>query len=165
MAVVRSRVIRGVTLFLLWLVLSHPISGADAVVGAIVAFVIAALPFPGPDVYAEIRLLPRRIAMAVAFVVVFLSAVVRSNIDVAFRVLSPQLPINPGIVRVRTKLRSRIGRLLLANSITLTPGTISVAIDGEDLYVHWINTSARDVEESTRAIVSGFEKYLEVSFG
>ncbi len=161
----RQRAVLGVSLFLLWLLLAGNLTTQEIVAGAIVALTISLLPLPGSAVYSEVLLAPRRIGAVVAYFFVFLWAVVKSNLDVAFRVLSPTLPINPGIVRVKTRLKSRIGRLLLANSITLTPGTISVAIDGENVFVHWINTNARDVEESTRQIVSGFEKYLEVSFG
>jgi multicomponent Na+:H+ antiporter subunit E len=162
---IRQRVVLGASLFILWLLLAGTVTTPEIVAGAAVALVIALLPLPGSSVYSEVLLAPRRIGAFIIYFFVFLWAVVKSNLDVAFRVLSPTLPINPGIVRVKTRLKSRIGRLLLANSITLTPGTISVAIEGEDIFVHWINTGARDVEESTRQIVSGFEKYLEVSFG
>ena len=161
----RQRAVLWVSLFLLWLLLAGTLTTQEIVAGAVVALLIALLPLPGAGVYGEVLLAPRRIGAVVAYFFVFLWAVVKSNLDVAFRVLSPTLPINPGIVRVKTRLKSRIGRLLLANSITLTPGTISVAIDGDDVFVHWINTGAPDVEESTRQIVSDFEKYLEVSFG
>jgi multicomponent Na+:H+ antiporter subunit E len=80
-------------------------------------------------------------------------------------VLSPALPLNPGIVKVRTRLKSRMGRLLLANSITLTPGTLTVDIDGEWLYIHWVTVASADIEAATAAIVSGFEGYLEVMYG
>ena len=165
MTSIRQRAVLATSLFILWLLLAGSLTTAEIVAGAVVGLFIALLPLPGSSVYAEVVLMPRRIGALGVYFFVFLWAVVKSNLDVAFRVLSPTLPINPGIVRVKTRLKSRIGRLLLANSITLTPGTISVAIDGEDIYVHWINTGARDVEESTRQIVSGFEKYLEVSFG
>jgi len=161
----RARSVLALVLLLLWMSLATPLSSQELVVGAIVAVLVAALPLPRASVYGELSLVPRRFVAAVSYLVVFLWEVVKSNIDVAFRVLSPQLPINPGIVRVKTKLKSRLGRLLLANSITLTPGTISVALDGEDLFVHWINVRAHDLEESTRQIVAKFEKYLEVSFG
>jgi len=161
----RQRAILAAVLFIVWLVLSLPLDIQEIAAAAIVAVLLAAVPLPGPAVYREIIPTPRRIVAAFVYVFVFLWAVIKSNIDVAFRVLAPELPINPGIVRVKTRLKSRLGRLLLANSITLTPGTISVDIDGEDLFVHWISTDARDVEESTRKIVSGFEKYLEVCFG
>ncbi len=161
----RQRGTLAVILVLFWVILAHPLSAQEIGVGIIVALIIAALPLPGIDLFGELKPLPRRIGAAGLFILVFLRAVVRSNLDVAFRVLSPQLPINPGIVRVKTRLKSRIGRLLLANSITLTPGTISVAIDGDDFYIHWISVGAKDVEGATRQIVWEFEKYLEVSFG
>jgi multicomponent Na+:H+ antiporter subunit E len=58
-----------------------------------------------------------------------------------------------------------LATILVVLWIALTPGTISVAIEGEDIYIHWINVGARDVEEATRQIVHDFEKYLEVSLG
>ena len=159
------RAVVAIVLAVLWIALAHPVSVQEVGLAIAVGIGISLLPLPGAEVYGEIRLVPRRIGAAIAYVGVFLLAVVRSNLDVAFRVLNPQLPINPGIVRVNTKLKSRLGRLLLATSITLTPGTISVAIEGEDIYIHWINVGARDVEGATRQIVHDFEKYLEVSLG
>jgi multicomponent Na+:H+ antiporter subunit E len=58
-----------------------------------------------------------------------------------------------------------MGRLMLANSITLTPGTLTVELEDEWLYVHWVNIESDDVEEATASIVSGFERYLEVIYG
>lgn len=165
MTPIRHRLVLGVTVFALWVILALPLSLQELVVGVIVTGVIMVIPLPGVSVYGEIRVSLKRSGYAAIFLFVFIRAVVKSNLDVASRVLSPTLPINPGIVRVKTALKSRIGRLLLANSITLTPGTITVAIEGEDIYVHWINTTTDDLEESTRRIVSDFEKYLEVSFG
>jgi len=68
----------------------------------------------------------------------FLWECLKANFDVAYRVLHPSLPINPGIVKVKTVLRSEVGLTFLANSITLTPGTMSVDIDKDNgvLYVH-----------------------------
>jgi multicomponent Na+:H+ antiporter subunit E len=162
---IRYRIVPGMAVFALWVLLALPVSLQELIVGLIVSTVITAVPLPGVSVYGEIRISLKRVWFAVIYLLVFLRAVVKSNLDVALRVLSPTLPINPGIVQVKTALKSRIGRLLLANSITLTPGTITVAIEGEDIFVHWINTTADDLEESTRQIVSDFEKYLEVSFG
>jgi len=53
----------------------------------------------------------------------------------------------------------------LANSITLTPGTLTVETDGEDYYIHWIDVSSKDIEGATEKIVHKFEKYLEVFYG
>ncbi len=96
----------------------------------------------------------------------FLWECIKANIDVAYRVLHPQLPINPGIVKVKTNLKSDTALTFLANSITLTPGTLSVDIDRDNgiLYVHWIDVRAKDVESATRIIVERFEKILEKIF-
>lgn len=161
----RYRPILGVVIFVLWIALSWIPDIQEVIAGVIIATLIAALALPGREVYGEFPLSLRKINAMITYLFVFLVAVVRSNLDVALRVLAPTLPINPGIVRVKTRLTSRLGRLLLANSITLTPGTISVAIHGDEIFVHWINVSSSDVEESTRKIVSDFERYLEVSFG
>jgi len=161
----RYRYVLGTLLFVLWIALAWLPSWQEVVVGGLVAVGLAFTPLPGREVYGEFPLTMKKIGSAVVFLFVFVGAVVRSNLDVAFRVLSPQLPINPGIVRVKTRLHSRLGRLLLANAITLTPGTISVAISDDDIFVHWINVASDDVEASTRKIVTEFEQYLEVCFG
>jgi multicomponent Na+:H+ antiporter subunit E len=96
---------------------------------------------------------------------VFLVSLLKSNLDVALRVIKPIIPINPGIVHVKTKLKSPLARLILANSITLTPGTLTVETSGEDFYIHWIDVQAADERGATEAIVRNFEKYLEVIFG
>jgi multicomponent Na+:H+ antiporter subunit E len=91
---------------------------------------------------------------------------IKANFDVAYRVVHPKLPIKPGIVKVKTKLKSDTGLTFLANSITLTPGTMSVDIDKENgyLYIHWINVKSTDLEKATEIIVSRFEKILEKIF-
>ncbi len=90
---------------------------------------------------------------------------IKSNFKLAYIVLTPGLPINPGIVKVRTKLKSPMARLLLANSITLTPGTLTIELEGEWLYVHWVTVESADIEVATQSIVAGFERYLEVMYG
>ena len=99
------------------------------------------------------------------YLLYFLKELVRSNLRLANVVLSPSLPLNPGIVKVRTRLTSRMGRLLLASSITLTPGTLTVALQGEWLYVHWVRVDHDDIDGATASIVAGFERYLEVMYG
>ena len=92
--------------------------------------------------------------------------VILANFDVAYRVLHPKLPINPGIVKVKTTLSTATGRVALANSVTLTPGTLTVELtDDGYLYVHWINVTTIDVEEATRKIISRFEPVLKEIFG
>ena len=68
----------------------------------------------------------------------FFYAMVKANLDVAYRVITGK--IRPGIVKISPGLTRDESRTLLANSITLTPGTFTLEIDDEgNLYVHWIN--------------------------
>jgi len=102
----------------------------------------------------------------VHYLPVFLWECIKANLDVAYRVIHPALPINPGIVRVKTNLKSDTALTFLANSITLTPGTLSVDIDRDNglLYIHWIDVKAKDTEAATRIIVERFEKILKKVF-
>lgn len=102
----------------------------------------------------------------VCYLPLFLWECLKANLDVAYRVLNPRLPIKPGIVKVKTSLRSDTGLTFLANSITLTPGTMSVDIDRERgfLYVHWINVQATEIEAATKIVVQRFEPILKRIF-
>jgi multicomponent Na+:H+ antiporter subunit E len=74
----------------------------------------------------------------------FFLEVIKANLDVAYRVIT--MNIRPGIIRVSSGLKTDLGIFMLANSITLTPGTITVDIDEKthDLYIHNINVGKGD---------------------
>jgi len=165
MKILKAKILASLALWVVWMLLTAPWSAQEAIAGTAVALLVAFLPLFPASPLGDLRLTPKAIAYGVAYVFVFIKALVLSNFDVAFRVLHPKLPIDPGIVRVTTKLKTPLGRLLLANSITLTPGTITVEMRGEDIYVHWIKVAATDPEGATAVIVGSFEKYLEVICG
>lgn len=108
---------------------------------------------------------PKKLAYSIYYIYFLFIEIVKSNLDVAMRVIKPVIPINPGIVIVKTKLKSPMGRLILTNSITLTPGTLTVDMIDDTLYIHWIDVTNMDEKAATEKIVSNFEKYLEVIFG
>jgi multicomponent Na+:H+ antiporter subunit E len=153
------------SLFLFWVLLNGSLAMDVLIVGAVAAAVITFLFRDGLALFAEFRATPEAVVMAVRYVPYFLKELVKSNLNVATIVLAPSLPLNPGIVKVRTKLKSRMGRMLLANSITLTPGTLTVEMDGEWFYIHWVSVDSPDIEGATASIVAGFEHYLEVMYG
>lgn len=148
--------------FVLWLLLVWPPRAQDAGVGLLAAALVALVM---REVSAERLgrwLNPARWFWAMAYLFVFIYEVIKANVDVAYRVLHPALPIHPGIVKVRTRLRTPEGRTALANSITLTPGTMTVDVtDDGFLYIHWINVQTTDLEEATRRIVGRFEWFIE----
>lgn len=154
-----------VTLVFFWLWLNVSLASDVIIAGLVVSFVIALIFRHRLSVLADLRFTPRALAFAVLYFPYFIKELVKSNINVAKIVLSPKLSLNPGIVKVRTKLKSRLGRLLLANSITLTPGTLTVELSDEWLYIHWITVDSPDIEGATASIVAGFEYYLEAIYG
>lgn len=153
------------TLLMFWLLLNGSLAADVLIVGLVAALVITLLFRDGLSVVSEFRLTPQALLTAPVYVGFFLKELVKSNLRLAGIVLSPALPLKPGIVKARTRLKSPMGRLLLANSITLTPGTLTVEMDGEWLYIHWVTVESKDTEAATASIVAGFERYLEVMYG
>ena len=88
---------------------------------------------------------------------------IKANLDVVYRVVHPKMPIRPGIVKVKTTLKTHTAMTALCNSITLTPGTLSVDLDHESgyIYIHWINVQAEDIQKATELVVGRFEKILK----
>jgi len=85
--------------------------------------------------------------------------IAKSNIDVARRMILPTPDISPTLVRVPMDLRSDLGRVVYANSITLTPGTVSINVDRESILVHALTrdgaaaVKAGDMERRVAAFV------------
>jgi len=93
----------------------------------------------------------------------FFVGVVKANIDVAYRVITGK--INPGIVKISPNLKTDLGITMLANSITLTPGTLSVDIDEDknDLYIHWINVKKEALQKKPvdcKYVCGNFPKWI-----
>ena len=105
-------------------------------------------------------LAPKRFFSLLAYVFVFLWELTKANVDVAFR----KLPVKPGIVKVPVDLKTEYGLSTLANSITLTPGTITMDIADEDgktnYYIHWINVAETDPVKAGDAIKGTLEKWV-----
>ena len=152
-----------VVLFGLWLLLVGRATSQDMVAGFVLALLIAVV-FGDVFLKEPKRVFaPRRWLLFLCYVPYVLYYCVRANLDVAYRVIHPDLPIRPGIVKVRTKLTTDLAKTFLANSITLTPGTLTVDISGQDLYVHWINVP-EEPEEWSERIVQRFEPLLAEIF-
>ncbi len=84
-----------------------------------------------------------------SYIAVLFVEVVRSGIAVLRFVLSPRIEIQPQIVVFRVPLQNDFLKTVLANSITLTPGTITVNVDGDRFYVHALDyTLAEGIEDS-----------------
>ncbi|MBU0501232.1 MAG: Na+/H+ antiporter subunit E [Gammaproteobacteria bacterium] len=161
----RDSLVLFATLLLFWVMLMGSLAADTLIVGVMASLVIALLFPDGLSFFTEFRATPRAFLAGFLYYGYFLKELVKSNLTLAAIVVSPSLPIDPGIVKVRTRLKSRMGRLMLANSITLTPGTLTVELEGEWLYVHWVRMESADIDAATARIVAGFEHYLEVMYG
>jgi len=160
----KNRLTQFITYFIFWMLLTWSINIQDVLAGVVVSLIAIALT---RDLFPEEMakfLSPVRGLWAVLYLIYLTYYIILANFDVAYRVIHPALPIRPGIVKVKTGLKSEMARTMLANSITLTPGTLSVDVDGEDYYIHWINISTDDPEEQKRIIISRFEWMLRRVF-
>ncbi|MCF7885380.1 MAG: Na+/H+ antiporter subunit E [Candidatus Marinimicrobia bacterium] len=104
----------------------------------------------------------KRFFYGIAYFFKFLWEMAKANLHVAYLVIHPQVPIKPGIVKIKTNLKDDTALTVLANSITLTPGTLTVDINPaeQELYIHWIDVISTDKEECSREIAGRFEKLL-----
>ncbi len=159
-----KRIIHFIILMIVWLLVTWSLDWQEVLVGVIVALMAELLlgdifPLGAVKIFNPVRFF-----WLVVYAIVFFYYVVKANFDVAYRVLNIYLPIKPGIVKVTTKLKTDMARTFLANSITLTPGTLSIDIVGDHLYVHWINIVSEDQTVETEIIVRRFENLLERIF-
>jgi len=93
----------------------------------------------------------------------FFVALAKANVDVAYRVITGK--IKPGIVKIQPDLKTDLGVTMLANSITLTPGTLSVDVDEDkkELFIHWINVDEEAVKKKPvdcRYVCGDFPKWI-----
>jgi multicomponent Na+:H+ antiporter subunit E len=146
--------------FAVWMLLVYTFHYQEVIAGVGAALLTAAFFGQYIPVKPSRLLDPVRWFWLLVYIPVFAYMCLKSNIDVALRVLSPGLQIRPGIVRIRTSLKSEIARVFLANSITLTPGTMTVEIKDDVLYIHWIEVGSSDMAAASKAIIGPFEYFL-----
>ncbi|HKK58780.1 MAG TPA: Na+/H+ antiporter subunit E [Salinivirga sp.] len=149
---------------LFWLLITFSLDVYNILVGAVAALLTVL--FFGRFYVRNIKkfVQPQRYFHLVVYLFIFIWECIKANFDVAYRVLHPKMLIKPGIVKVKLNVQSGIARTILANSITMTPGTISVDIVGDYLYVHWIYVQTENPEEYSRIVAGRFEKYIKKIF-
>tara|TARA_B100000131_G_C17965111_1_gene552032 strand:- start:430 stop:912 length:483 start_codon:yes stop_codon:yes gene_type:complete len=98
---------------------------------------------------SDIRLGFIRTIKFIRFLPWLLWQVVLANIDLALRTLHPKMPINPILINIKNDLKSDLGMVILANSITLTPGTVTIDVNKNEFLVHVIS------EKAAQSLISG----------
>ena len=151
-------------LFAIWLLLTLNVTVSNIAAAAVASAVVTAF-FAKYSLKTGIKLLQvQRYFWALLYLFIFLWECIKANLDVMYRVIHPKLPVKPGIVRVKSVLKTDIAKVFLANSITMTPGTITVDIIDDNFFIHWIYVHSRDPEIYTQKILGRFEKYLKRIF-
>jgi multicomponent Na+:H+ antiporter subunit E len=144
-----------ILLFIVWIGLTNSLKIDELIVGLVVAFIVARFFTPN----RELKL--GKLALKyIKFLPTFLKNLIQSNIAVAKIVLNPKLPINTGIVKLKTNLKNSYDKLILANSITLTPGTITVELREEELFIHVLDMSSLDRDILQKEIIDGLESRI-----
>ncbi|WP_297416590.1 Na+/H+ antiporter subunit E [Thermococcus sp.] len=149
-----------VVVLAVYLFYTGAISEYNLITGSVVGFIVSFLVGHWLVENESKFFSPRRLFYAVTYGLrYFLIEETKTHIDMAKRIFT--LKANPGIVRIPLDVESDYGKVLVANSITNTPGTIVVDIsdDGKWLYVHWIDVSTLDEKEVKENIVAYFEDY------
>ncbi|MCI9210636.1 MAG: Na+/H+ antiporter subunit E [Eubacterium sp.] len=135
---------------LLWIMLNGQLNLEIVCFGVIIAGVLYAFVCRFLD-YSPQKdlLLMRKLPYILAYILILIWEIIKANMDAIRLSLSVRNEVDPVIVRFRTDLKSRAARVALANSITLTPGTITVALEEDELIVHALDeTLIEGIDES-----------------
>ena len=148
--------------FLFWVLLTWSFTPQEMIAGAVVSLA-AALFTSGFFIHENAFRLanPVRFGALVAYVFIFLGELIKANLDVARRCFGGCKEVNPGIVKVPVELEGDYAQAMLDNSITLTPGTITLDIAEQDgktwYYIHWIDVAETDREKAGKIIKGRLE--------
>lgn len=130
-------------MFLFWLALSGQLTALLLLSGAAAALLVAALarPYDGEN---PVHAAPGFIMRFLAYLPWLFWQIVLANLDLVYRALHPGRPIDPRIIKIKNPCRTAAGLAVLANSITLTPGTVTLDADDSELTVHAVSAAAAE---------------------
>ncbi|MBU3142053.1 Na+/H+ antiporter subunit E [Clostridium sp. CF012] len=127
---------RTVILYLLfWIVLSENVRAETLCIGIIISLLVTSLNVNLVHSNRQLNF-KRNILLWISYTIKLIKEILVSNFNVAKIVLSPQIVISPQVVIIRTKIKSDFHKTIFANSITLTPGTLTISLDRDKIVVH-----------------------------
>ena len=157
----KSRIVVFVLAALVWLALTG-FGVQEIIAGIVVALLVSITAGHFLVTTHKQKHIVHRWLYAVLYLFKFLWEMIKANLHVAYIVVHPKVPVKPGIVKIKTKLTKDAAITVLTNSITLTPGTLTIDVNenAKEIYVHWIDVKETDVEACTKEIGSRFESTL-----
>jgi multicomponent Na+:H+ antiporter subunit E len=159
-----NTVIYFIMCFVTWMLLTGRFYLQNLIAGAVVSLITTIIFSKYFQIDTRKLLNPKRYFWLIIYILYFTWECVKANFDVAYRVLHPSMPVRPGIVKVKLQLKRALARTILANSITMTPGTITVDIIEDTLYVHCIYLKDTNPENYSYKISGKFERILTKIF-
>lgn len=140
-----------ILLFALWLILNGKITLEIVLFGLVICALIYLFmcKFMNFSIKKDLRLM-RNAGYCIVYFFVLLKEIFLSNIRVIRIVLNKKIKVNPGVVEVKIPLKSSAAKAVLANSISITPGTITISIKDDIFTVHCLSTEMIEgIENST----------------
>lgn len=136
-----------IVFWVFWIIVTGSFHYQSLLLGAVMAFFVA---WMNDDMFFrkdERSLLDvKAVGLYLRYMIHLVGAILVANIQVAALVLSPRMPISPGMIRFSRPLKKDLNRTILANSITLTPGTLTILVEGDEYMVHALTRkNAEDV--------------------
>ncbi|MFQ3610536.1 MAG: Na+/H+ antiporter subunit E [Fimbriimonadales bacterium] len=129
-------------LFGFWFALSGKLDALMLGTGLVVVLLVSWVSAPLVSGTATTARLGRGTLKVLAYFPWLIKEIIVSGVDVMRRVLHPKMPIDPKIVEMEVDLETDVAKVLLANSITLTPGTVTVEVEGNKLIIHALTDKA-----------------------
>lgn len=144
-----------ILLYIVWIGLTASLDIQELSVGAIVSLIISYY-FTDSTKIDLVKELKKHIRLTP----IFIKDLIYSNIEVAKIVLDPKLPINPDVIQLKLDLDNNFDKLLVANAITLTPGTLSLDVKEDDILIHILNLKTQDKDILQKEIIEKYTKVL-----
>ncbi len=151
--------------FMIWIILSFEFNAQSMMTGFIFSVIIAL--FSKPFFYRNDNIIFFRFIYRLDLVMMFILTVIIENYFSAFEIIKLMITgkYDHGIIRVKTKLKSRIARAILANTISLIPGTLSLWMEGNSIYIHWFDIKTTHSIRAGKLIKNRIENLLMKIFG
>ena len=147
--------------FLSWIIFNGQVTTEILIFGVVIAAAVFwfVCKFMDYSLKKELKLY-RNIGFFIWYAIVLWKEIIKANLDIIPRIYTVEEEMEPVIVKFRTNLKSELARVLLANSITLTPGTITVALEEDEYTVHCLDASLAEGLD-TSVFVKLLEKFEE----
>ena len=166
----RQKLLTFLLVFLMWIIIVGKISTDIVIIGVITSSITTILfsnmLFRFTNRKFNLFKFLRKIFLVLIFIPVFFYEALTAAAKVSFHAFKGESSISPGIVKVKTKLTNVTAITILANLITLTPGTLTLDFDTTErvYYIHWIDVVDREDAETHRHLIEKFERWLGVIF-